>query len=378
MPGIYIHIPFCKHACSYCDFHFSTSLKRKEEMIQATCQEIATRHGEMDEPIHTLYFGGGTPSVLEEADLKQIFETLQRHHDLGRLEEVTLEANPEDISDEKLLLWQNLGIDRLSIGTQSFFAEDLRFMNRHHSPAQAVDGVKRAQDHGFENITIDLIYGIPQQSFAQWQENVERALELNTPHLSSYCLTIEPRTALHHALNKGDFKEKSEEAVEEEYLHLHAALEAAGFEHYEISNFSKTGWKAKHNSAYWSGLPYIGYGPSAHSFDGLNKRSWNVANNARYIQSINKNSEVFRETETLSLRERWNEVLMTGLRTESGLDLQNAAENAPQEWLVDFRDNLEMLTPEMKSYLVESPEALKVNPKHWLKCDAIVRELIVG
>lgn len=345
-------------------------------LIQSIAEEIALRSHGQPEEASTLYFGGGTPSILEEAELRLLFKSLRKHHSLEALEECTLEANPEDITDAKLRNWHETGIDRLSIGTQSFFKEDLRFMNRHHSPEQAVDAVKRAQDMGFENITIDLIYGIPQQSWGQWQENIGRALELNTKHLSSYCLTIEPRTALHRALEKGTFHEKEEEEVEREFLYLHTTLETHGLEHYEISNFALPGWQAKHNSAYWNGLPYAGYGPAAHSFDGQYTRSWNVANNARYMNAMDM-GKPDQEKETLSDRERWNEVVMTSLRTARGIDMKAMHMHAPEGWLQSFMANITALAPHMSAWLLKSEYSIRMLPEEWLQCDALVRELIV-
>lgn len=376
MSGVYVHIPFCRKACSYCDFHFSTSLKQKGQLVEALVSEINLRAAEVPKSLKTLYFGGGTPSLLELDELERIMEALKEKVDLNDLTEITLEANPEDVTPEKLAGWKRLGFDRMSIGTQSFFAQDLLFMNRDHSPLQAETSVKRAQDAGFEKITIDLIYGIPAQSLNQWQENVGRALALNTGHLSSYCLTIEPRTALHKALEMGTFEEKEDAHIEAEYLFLHASMEEAGLEHYEISNFAKKGHRALHNSNYWSGQPYLGLGPSAHSFDGHSKRNWNIPNNARYIKAYG-NDQLLQESEVLTVTERCNEILMTSLRTVEGFAFAELEVKDSREWLSEFQENLRSLSPEMRSWISTSDRSIQMNPDHWLKCDALLRELIV-
>ena len=376
MSGIYVHIPFCRKACSYCDFHFSTSLQLQDPLIDAMITEIALRKAESKEPVKTLYFGGGTPSLLDPADLTKVVAALRSAFPMDGLEEVTLEANPEDVTTARIKAWKALGVTRLSIGTQSFFAQDLQFMNRDHSPEQAEASVKRAQDEGLDNLSIDLIYGIPGQSFEQWQENVGRATDLNTPHLSSYCLTIELRTALHHALEKGAFVEKPEEEIEREYLHLHQTLESQGLEHYEISNFGKRGWHAMHNNSYWGGVPYLGFGPSAHSFDGERTRSWNKPNNARYIQAM-KAGTLTPERERLSTEERCNEMLMTGLRTRIGVSLVALRAASSATWWEAFERNLNGLPPHMRSWVLKTGDQLALRPEHWLTCDALVREIIV-
>lgn len=372
MSGIYIHIPFCRKACSYCDFHFSTSLKQKDRVINGLMKEIEMRKESFPKQVNTLYFGGGTPSILESREIELILESIAKVTNIKAALEVTLEANPEDISTDKLKSWKSAGINRLSIGTQSFINRDLELMNRAHSGEDAISAVKRAQDVGFENITIDLIYGIPGQSENEWLKNIEQAIVLETTHLSSYCLTIEPRTALAHAIEKGKIREKEETLIEAEFLQLHDRLSDAGFNHYEISNFAKPGLEALHNSSYWSGEAYIGIGPSAHSFDGLNERCWNVANNMKYLQAI-ESGTIDCECEKLSESERFNEQLMTALRTAKGLEMQAIID----AHIPAFSENIESLSGEMKSWLEPDTSHLRMQPKHWLKCDALIRELMI-
>ncbi len=338
--------------------------------------EIELRKDELPAAPTTIYFGGGTPSLVPLGALENILRSLEQKVSFEKLKEVTLEANPEDVSNVQLSGWRKMGIDRLSIGTQSFFEEDLRFMNRDHTPEQAEGAVKRAQDAGYDNITIDLIYGIPNQSKIRWQENVGKALSLETQHLSSYCLTIEPRTALHYALETDQFAEKADDEVEAEYLYLHEALEANGFEHYEISNFARSGFRALHNGNYWSGKPYVGIGPSAHSFDGKLRRKWNVPNNAKYMQSL-REQQLQSESEDLTLTERCNEIVMTSLRTVEGIALSQLKEQADADWMKSFSYNVSNLSLKMQGWLQKDDDRILMHPKQWLKCDAILRNIIV-
>lgn len=320
MEGIYVHIPFCKKACYYCDFHFSTSQNLVHEMVLAICKEAALRNGYVKEDIATIYFGGGTPSLLSIENLKLVIENLNTLFKVSVGAEITLETNPDDITEEKLMQWKQAGINRLSIGVQSFFDEDLLWMNRAHNAQQAYNNITLAQQTGFHNISIDLIYGLPQLTDERWIKNIEIAIQLNIPHLSCYALTVEPNTALQKmiVLHKKENVDAEKQARQFEIL-IHYLTEA-GYEHYEISNFSKPGYRSKHNSSYWQGKPYIGLGPSAHSYNG-NSRQWNIANNALYIKSINEDVVPF-EIETLSLTQKLNEYIMTSLRTTEGISLQ--------------------------------------------------------
>ena len=286
MAGIYIHIPFCRQACHYCNFHFSTSLKYKDEVIAAILCELEMRKDYLQgAEITSIYLGGGTPSLLGQADIEQIFNQISRLFSLANPIEITLEANPDDLSPQKVKMLRTTPINRFSIGIQSFFEEDLQFMNRAHNAEEAVKCIQEVQRAGFENITIDLIYGAPTTTDQHWVQNLQIALDLRVPHISSYCLTVEEKTALAHFVATGKVSELDENQAERQFTMLVRTLESAGFDHYEISNFALPGRYAQHNTGYWMGMPYLGVGPSAHSFDGLS-RQWNVANNAAYLKAV--------------------------------------------------------------------------------------------
>lgn len=319
MAGIYLHIPFCRQACHYCNFHFSTSLNRKNDFIPALLKEMELRKDyTRNEPIATIYFGGGTPSLLESSDLALVLDRLHHLFPVTPEAEITLEANPDDINPERLRSWRNAGVNRLSIGIQSFFEEDLRWMNRAHDAWQAINCISMAQAEGFENISIDLIYGGPTLPDEHWQSNVERALGLDIPHLSCYALTVEPRTALDKQIQQRKKQEVSPEDQARQFLQLMDWTSRAGYEHYEISNFAKPGRRSRHNSSYWQGKTYLGLGPSAHSFNGTS-REWNVANNSKYF--VAEGSAVA-ELEVLTPVQQLNEYIMISLRTMEGIDLQ--------------------------------------------------------
>lgn len=334
MAGIYIHIPFCKQACHYCDFHFSTQLKKKDEMLWALQEELRLRANEFrDTTVSTIYFGGGTPSVLSASEIEQLIQTVYSHYKVEESPEITLEANPDDLSPQKLTELAASPVNRLSIGVQSFFEEDLKLMNRAHSKKQAKDSLKQASQL-FSNISIDLIYGIPYLDDAKWETNIKTALSYGISHISSYALTVEPRTALKTFIEKGIIPDVDDAQAESQFQHLVSRLEQEGFLHYELSNFGKPGFFSKNNSAYWQGKSYLGIGPSAHSFSGT-QRSWNIANNTKYIQAI-KTGELPQEVETLSQRDRYNEYVMTGLRTMWGVSLTRVSE----EFGTHFKDYL--------------------------------------
>lgn len=320
MPGLYFHIPFCKQACHYCNFHFSTSLARKDVMVQTLCEELRLRAGYLqDRHIGSVYFGGGTPSLLTIHDLEAIFSEISRHFVLLPEAEVTLEANPDDLNRDKLdALRQGTPINRLSIGIQSFQEADLRWMNRAHGTGEARACIEAAQAAGFHNLSIDLIYGSPSTSDEDWAENLRIFLEQGIRHLSSYCLTVEEGTALGHFVKKGKQPPVDEAKAARQFEYLVEATEAAGFEHYEISNFAQPGHRARHNSSYWTGEHYLGIGPSAHSFDGIS-RQWNVANNAQYLRNMTDQKPFF-ERELLTPAQQYNEYVMTGLRTTWGVE----------------------------------------------------------
>jgi oxygen-independent coproporphyrinogen-3 oxidase len=363
MAGIYLHIPFCKQACHYCDFHFSTSLQYKDEMLQALVKEIQLQKTYLDgETIETIYFGGGTPSVLEQGEINLLLDTITRLHSVSSDAEITLEANPDDLHKAKVQALRQTPVNRFSIGIQSFFDEDLAWMNRVHRAKEAEAAVKRAQDTGFENITVDLIYGYPLLTDQKWKHNLNTVFDLGVPHVSSYSMTVEPDTALASFISKKKQPPMNEQQSAEQFNVLMEAMQANGFEHYEISNFCKPGHYSRHNSNYWKGAKYLGIGPSAHSYN-CEARQWNVANNAKYIQSIIKNN-IPAETEILTETDRLNEYIMTSLRTIWGLDMDklntiaSAASNqlliAAEEyfdrgWIIQ-KENTLYLTPTGKLY----------------------------
>jgi oxygen-independent coproporphyrinogen III oxidase len=322
--AIYIHIPFCMQACHYCDFHFSTSMKKKDEMVFALAKEIALRQDEShNQIIETIYFGGGTPSVLTIDDLRFLINSVYEHHQVIENPEITLEANPDDLSIQInsstiFQQYRNIGINRLSIGIQSFFEDDLRLMNRAHNSAEAKKCLEIATQY-FDNISIDLIYGMPNMSNEKWLQNIETALNFNIPHISSYALTVEPKTALHKMIKSGSIPALDDDVAQQHFHILIDKLQEKGFVHYELSNFGKPDYFSKNNTAYWLGKKYIGIGPSAHSFNG-ESRSWNIANNSLYLKAITEN-KLPSEAEQLSKTDKYNEYIMTGLRTIWGVSL---------------------------------------------------------
>jgi oxygen-independent coproporphyrinogen-3 oxidase len=335
--GIYIHIPFCKQQCNYCDFHFSTSLKNKNAFLMALLQEIKIRkYFSKDAKIKTIYFGGGTPSLLSINELNQIFDQLNKHYVIESDAEITLEANPDDLNILKVRDLKNTPINRFSIGIQSFFDKDLKFMNRAHNSHEALQSIKYVQDAGWENITIDLIYGTPTLSNKMWQENLQKFKEFNIPHLSAYGLTVEEKTPLFHAIKKGSTPKLDQDKAKQQFEMLIEFSKKENLQHYEISNFAKKGFIAKHNSSYWKGDSYLGLGPSAHSFD-HNKRQWNVANNSLYIKAIEEGAPSIKE-EILSEKEQFNEYIMVSLRTVWGCNL-DVIELRFSSFLVNYFEN---------------------------------------
>ena len=325
MSGIYIHIPFCKQACHYCDFHFSTSMKKKDEMILAIANELKLRKSEFDnEIVETIYFGGGTPSVLQVADLIFLIETVYENYSVIENPEITIEANPDDLTEERIIEFSQTKINRLSIGIQSFFEHDLKLMNRAHNSEEAKKCLTIATKY-FDNISLDLIYGIPGMSNEKWKKNIETALSFGIPHISSYALTVEPKTALHKLIQTGKIEKPNDDIAQEHFSILVEQLEANDFIHYELSNFGKENYFSKNNSSYWLGKKYIGIGPSAHSYNGIS-RSWNVSNNSLYIKALQEN-QLPDEEEILTITDRYNEYIMTGLRTIWGVSLEKIENN---------------------------------------------------
>jgi oxygen-independent coproporphyrinogen-3 oxidase len=345
LSGIYIHIPFCKQKCSYCDFHFSTSLKHKSDLINAIVKEIELKKELLTNPIKTIYFGGGTPSLLETKDLKLIIDALYKNYKIANNIEFTLECNPDDLSPQKLKELKTLGVNRLSIGVQSFFEDDLQFFNRAHNAYDAERSILMSQDVGFKNITIDLIYGTPLLTVKKWEENLSKIEKLNIPHLSAYTLTIEPKTTLYHQVKTGEIIALNDEKTIEQFKILMQQTQSFGLTQYEISNFGKEGYYSQHNSNYWKGVEYLGLGPSAHSYIN-NKRLWNVSNNIKYINWVNNNKRFFEE-EIIDKKTAYNEYILTRLRTIWGIDLNYITTNFSEEINIHF-------TQEIKPYLNSS------------------------
>ncbi len=376
MSGIYIHIPFCKQACHYCDFHFSTSMAKKDAMVSALQKELELRkegfnpdsyHGEV---VETIYFGGGTPSVLTSEEIELLIDTVYENYKVSENPETTLEANPDDLSKNRLIQLSNSPINRLSIGIQSFFEEDLKLMNRAHSAEEALESLAGAT-RLFENISIDLIYGIPGMSNDRWKQNIEKALSFDIPHISCYALTVEPKTALAHMIKAGKIKNVDDELAEQQFHLLVDILEKEGFINYETSNFGKEGFFSKNNTAYWQGKKYIGIGPSAHSFDGQS-RGWNVSNNSKYLKSIQE-GKLPMETEILTTTDRYNEYIMTGLRTIWGVSLKKIT----SEYGNRYCDYLKKQSskPIEQKLLVLDRDTLKVAKKGKFLADGISSNL---
>jgi oxygen-independent coproporphyrinogen-3 oxidase len=374
LAGIYLHIPFCKQACHYCDFHFSTSLKDKEVLVDALCREIEIRKDYTGtKEISTIYFGGGTPSLLSKADLEKIFNTIGKHFTITKDAEITLEANPDDLTLAKTEELKAAGINRLSIGIQSFLNEHLIVMNRSHTSIQAIEAVKNAQKSGITNISIDLIYGLPNLSTEKWEHNLNQAFALNVSHLSAYCLTVEKKTALNKFIQNKTIILPEEPIVLEQFKMLMEQSQKHGFIHYEISNFCKEGMYAKHNSSYWKNEIYLGIGPSAHSYNGKS-RQWNISNNALYIKGVTANEPAF-EMETLSEADKFNEYVMTRLRTIWGIDLNflksSFGENTLKEFLSESKEYI------ASGYMQQNGENVTLTQKGKFIADKIASDLFI-
>ncbi|MFZ9044459.1 MAG: radical SAM family heme chaperone HemW [Cyclobacteriaceae bacterium] len=336
MSGIYIHIPYCRQACHYCDFHFSTSLQNKTVMIAALIREIelqASIYNKTLGKIKTLYFGGGTPSLLDKNELGELISKVESCFDLNDCEEITLEANPEDIDENELNSWFELGVNRLSVGVQSFENKLLKSTNRSHDAIQAKKAIRLINESQIENFTIDLMFGIPGYSTDQWEKDLRIALEFNVPHLSVYGLTIEPKTVFGNWHSKGIMEETTEDEMMWLFRHTHQMLVSSGYEHYEVSNYALPNMQSKHNTAYWQGKSYIGIGPGAHSFDGLERR-YNISNNNKYIESLGSD-KLAHTIEYLTSTDRINETIFTSLRTIAGLDLGKLKEQFGKDLLHD-------------------------------------------
>jgi len=373
LAGIYIHIPFCKQKCNYCNFHFSTSLRQKDELLLAIHQELEQRKDYLEgQVVETVYFGGGTPSLLSAEEILEIWEVITKHYQLKETLEVTLETNPDDLTVEYLETLRQTPVNRFSIGIQSFFEEDLKFMNRAHNANEAKACIMAAQAAGFHNLTIDLIYGTPTMSHKSWLANLETAFSLNIPHISCYALTVEPKTVLAHQVQKGKIPQLEDSHTAEQFELLLEQMKAHGYEQYEISNFCKPPHYAQHNTSYWKGKHYLGIGPSAHSFNG-HSRQWNIAHNSKYIKSL-KAGEQYWELEELSPENQYNEYIMTALRTKWGVDLSKL-----EEW---GKGNGDLFKQQVEAYIKDGFMEIKENAyvltgKGKIIGDSIMSELFV-
>lgn len=372
MAGIYIHIPFCKKACTYCDFHFTTSTKYINEMVDAICLEIKLKKYRLaDQQVGSIYFGGGTPSVLSSASLEKIFNTLTENFSISDNAEITIEANPDDLDSKKIAEFRQFPINRFSIGIQSFFNEDLIWMNRAHTATEAESCIKRSQDAGFDNLSIDLIYGYPLLTNEKWLSNIETTIALQTPHISAYSLTVENKTALANAIKTGKQMGLSDEQSVAQFKTLTEKLAKAEFEHYEISNYALPGKYAVHNTNYWRGVPYLGIGPSAHGFDGYN-RYLNIANNAKYIALLADN-KLAETVEELTINDRFNEYIMTSLRTMWGIDLEKIKKEFGLTYVEQTKKQIEQFLVKKQLILDKNKICLTQNGK--LFADGIAAEL---
>ncbi|WP_026333485.1 MULTISPECIES: radical SAM family heme chaperone HemW [Rhodonellum] len=356
MSGIYIHIPYCKQACHYCDFHFSTNASQMQEMVDMICKELILRKNYLPSknPIKTIYFGGGTPSLLSLAQMDQILEVIAKHYSLA-LKEMTLEANPDDLQPSKLLELKALGFDRLSIGIQSFDEQILKFYNRAHNAKESMHAIALAKQAGFQKLSVDLIYGFPSPDHQIWKKDLEIALGQDPGHISSYCLTVEPKTALGNWTKKGVFQPASEDFAAEQFEILQDTMDQSGYIQYEISNFAREEAFALHNTNYWKAIPYLGIGPSAHSFDGQDRGS-NRAHNAHYIKNLQQNQPVF-EVDSMIPMDLLNEYILTSIRTIWGTDLAYITERFDLDLLKENQKILKKLTEEglvenLKNHLV--------------------------
>ncbi|MDA0194229.1 MAG: radical SAM family heme chaperone HemW [Bacteroidetes bacterium] len=373
MAGIYIHIPYCRQACHYCDFHFSTNFKTKNELIKSISREMELRKGYLkDEPVESIYFGGGTPSLLEESEIRLLIDQIRENHSVERDVEITFEANPENLSIEYLECLKSLGINRISIGIQSFNDLQLKYLNRNHNANEAINSFENARRVGFDNINIDLIYGISEENTI-WQANISQALDLSPEHISAYCLTIEEKTVFGNWHKTGKLLGINEETGASHFESAHTSLSKAGFQHYEISNFCKPGLYAKHNTSYWKNRKYLGVGPGAHSYD-MNTRQYNVSNNALYIKSLN-GGNFSSKVEKLTTIDKVNECLLTGLRTIWGCNLEE----------INNKHGIDLLEKKIRSinHLLSSglgkldKATLSLTTSGWLIADKIVSDLMI-
>lgn len=375
MAGIYIHIPFCRTKCYYCDFHTSVSYKYKNDYIDAIIGEIELRKTFLSEDnIKTIYFGGGTPSTIETNDIKKIIDVISENFNLSKDAEITLEANPDDLDSTYLENLIKIGVNRLSIGIQSFNNDYLKLMNRRHNSEEAIIAVKNAQNIGFENISLDLIYGLPKSDFDFLKQEANSMLELNPQHISAYHLTIEDKTVFKKYVAEHKIREITDTNSLKQYLYLNKFFEKNGFEHYEISNFAKKGFISKHNSSYWADIQYLGLGSSAHSYN-KNERTWNVANVKKYIEGV-KLKEIHYEKETLSKKDKFNEYLLTGLRTSAGIDLSFIESSFGKPYLDFLIKNVNKLI--QANTIILNDNMLFLSKVGWFTSDKIILDLFLN
>ncbi len=352
MAGIYLHVPFCKQACHYCDFHFSTNTRQRETMVSALAKELALQRNYLGgETVETIYFGGGTPSLLASTELEKLLATVYQHYPVTTHPEITLEANPDDLNLTKLKELRSVGINRLSIGIQSFHEPHLRYLNRAHRSDEATRGVQQAQEVGFDNLNIDLIYAIPAANHSIWEHDLAQAVALRPQHISPYCLTIEEKTVFGRWQRQGKLRAVTDAFAAEQFEMLVSTLTAAGYDPYEVSNFCRPGYYAKHNTSYWQNQKYVGIGPSAHSYDGVS-RQHNVANNAKYLRELAEGTVPF-EREILSRYDQINERVMTGLRTKWGCDLEALKNELHYDLYKEHTGYIDQLIKERKAVLQE-------------------------
>lgn len=372
MAGIYIHIPFCKQPCSYCNFYFQTTTYFKKSFLKALNQEIILQKNYLkNNTIETIYFGGGTPSVLSATEIDQIINQISKYHKISQNPEITLEANPDDISTTKIKELKIAGVNRLSIGIQSFHQKDLKLMNRAHNVTEAENCIKISQDSNIENISIDLIYGTPGLTQKNWERNLQKAEQFKVKHLSCYALTVEENTPLFHQIRKNKIKKPTDTLASLHFNQLLKFAETNKWEHYEISNFCKEGYLSKHNSAYWQNKKYLGLGPSAHSFNS-HSRQWNISNTIKYIDAIN-NTQLPFEIENLSLNQKWNEKIMIGFRTSWGLNLHTLQQEFPQH-IENFYKTLQQKD---SSHFIRSTESIKLSAKALFFADQIASDFFI-
>lgn len=372
MSGLYIHIPFCVKKCNYCNFHFSTQFNYKSQLIQAIGKELILRKNELISPIKTIYFGGGTPSILNYKELEYLFTIIKEHYDMSETKEITFEANPDDLSVEYLHFLKNqTPVNRLSVGIQSFIDEDIKFMNRNHNADEAIQSIRSAQDIGFENITIDLIYGAQTTTHERWMYTLEKAISLGIPHISSYALTVEPKTAFEAQIRKNKLPPIDEEKQATQFEMLRNKLIEHKYIQYEFSNFGKETFFSQHNTSYWKNKPYLGIGPSAHSYNGKDKRSWNVSHNIKYLKAIEKNILNYEE-EVISEKDRFNEKIMLGLRTVWGINIDELEKEFSSSLMKHFYKELKKLEATKKVRI--SNQIVTIHPESLFFTDGIIAQ----